>query len=199
MTAAPPGAGRRRGRPPKSDDPATKDRLLDAAADACIADGFEAVTLAGIADRAGVTATAIYNHFASREELLYAAGRRAIDDLAQSLSPWLEGTDAVRAIAHAFLRPEMAATRRLVLELHVAGTHHPDLAVHLAEWHHEFAKLIADVVPAGGAPMPTVKALFLVLLGLCHIDDLGAIKATPKAVRDRVDRVVDALYPRASA
>ena len=43
---------------------------------------------AGRHRRAGrVTATAIYNHFASREELLYAAGRRALDEPAVSLSP----------------------------------------------------------------------------------------------------------------
>jgi AcrR family transcriptional regulator len=191
---APP--AKRRGRPPKSDDPATKDRLLEAAADACVAVGFESVTLAGIAERAGVTATAIYNHFTSREELLYAAGRRALDALAASLSPEQAGAAAVHEIALAYLRPDMAGTRRLFLELHLAGARHPDLASHLAEWHGEFAKVLGDVVGPGDTdPAATVKALFLLLLGLCHLEDLGAVDADGDAVRQRVGRLVDALYP----
>jgi AcrR family transcriptional regulator len=200
-------AAKRRGRPPKSDDPATKDRLLEAAAQACVADGFESVTLAGIAERAGVTATAIYNHFVSREELLYAAGRRALDELAASLVPEdadgvpavISGADAIRDIAAAYLRPEMAATRRLFLELHLAGARHPDLAAHLDDWHREFAKTIADLGPSDDdAPGATVKTLFMLLLGLCHLEDLGAIRATPKATLQRVDRLVDALFPRSA-
>jgi len=197
---------KRRGRPPKSDDPATKDRLLEAAAEACVADGFESVTLAGIAERAGVTATAIYNHFASREELLYAAGRRALDQLAASLAPDgagdapPSGSSAVHDIAAAYLRPDMAPTRRLFLELHLAGARHPDLAEHLAEWHREFAKTLGDLVPADDeAPAATVKALFLLLLGLCHLEDLSAVQATPKATLERVTRLVEALYPARSS
>jgi AcrR family transcriptional regulator len=187
---------KRRGRPPKSDDPATKDRLLDAAAQACVDDGFEGVTLADIAERAGVTATAIYNHFASREELLYAAGRRALDQLAATLSPEHRGPAAVHEIAMAYLHPDRAPTRRLFLELHLAGAHHPDLAAHLDDWHREFAKVLADVVPGDDrAAQATVKALFLLLLGLCHLEDLDAIGAQPALVRERVGRLVDALYP----
>ncbi|MGH9186774.1 MAG: TetR/AcrR family transcriptional regulator [Acidimicrobiales bacterium] len=195
----------RRGRPPKSDDPATKDRLLEAAAAACVADGFESVTLAGIADRVGVTATAIYNHFASREELLYAAGRRALDELAATLSPGNGtqvpvGPSAVHDIAKAYVRPEMAPTRRLFLELHLAGAHHRDLATHLEEWHREFAKVLADVVPADdNAPGATVKTLFMLLLGLCHLEDLGAIPADATAMLERVDRLVDTRYPVGSS
>lgn len=193
MTTAP---SRRRGRPPKSDDPATKDRLLEAAAQACIADGFESVTLADIAERAGVTATAIYNHFASREELLYAAGRRALDDLAATLSPEHTGPATVHEIALAYLQPDRATTRRLFLELHLAGAHHPDLATHLEEWHREFAKVLTDLVPGDDRAAPaTVKTLFMVLLGLCHLEDLEAIPASPTQVRERVGRLVEALYP----
>jgi AcrR family transcriptional regulator len=189
---------KRRGRPPKSDDPATKDRLLEAAAEACVADGFESVTLAGIAERAGVTATAIYNHFASREELLYAAGRQALDQLAASLSPEHTGTTAVHELALAYLRPDRVTMRRLFLELHLAGAHHPDLAAHLDEWHREFAKVLAEVVPPGDAAAgATVKTLFLLLMGLCHLEDMDAVQAAPAGVRERVARLVDALYPAA--
>ena len=60
--------------------------------------------------------------------------------------------------------------------------------------------MLGDVVAPGDAdPAATVKALFLLLLGLCHLEDLGAIHADGAAVRDRVGRLVDALYPVADA
>jgi AcrR family transcriptional regulator len=178
-------------------DPTTAELLLDAAADACVALGFEGVTVADIAERAGFTATAIYNHFATKEELLYAAGRRALHELADTLSNRTADTRAVHDIAAAYLRPDMAPTRRLFLELHLAGTRHPELAEHLREWHREFGKVLADLVPAGDrAPSATVKALFLLLLGLCQLEQLDAVSARPRELADRVDRMVEAIYPR---
>jgi AcrR family transcriptional regulator len=186
---------RARGRPRKSDDPATRERLLDAAAEACIDVGFDRITLAAIAQRAGVTPAAIYNHFADKEELLYTAGRLAIDRLAATIAPGTDPARSVHDLVHAFLRPSLRPTRRLVLELHLAGARHPQLAEHLDEWHREFAKLVADSSPAGDdAPPATVKSLFLLLLGLCHVDDLDAIKAKPAALGERADRIVDALW-----
>jgi AcrR family transcriptional regulator len=187
---------RRRGRPPKSDELATGDRLLDAAAEACVSDGFEGVTVAGIAERAGVTATAIYNHFATKEELLYQAGRRALDQLAGTLSSNGTPTRTVHDVATAFIRPELASMRRLLLELHMAGVRHPELAEHLAEWHKEFAKLFASVAPGTPAEQrATMKALFLLLLGLCHLEQLDAVRADRSRLAGQVDLMVDALYP----
>jgi AcrR family transcriptional regulator len=186
---------RRRGRPPKSGDPATRDRLLDAAAAACTAVGFEAVTLAGVAASAGVTPAAVYNHFAGKEELLYAAGRVAIDRLGASIVPAGDPARGAHDIVAAFLDPSFRASRRLILELHMAGARHPQLAEHLQEWHREFASLAVEREPGrDDAPAATVKALFLLLLGLCHVEDLDAIEATPVALAARVDRIVDALY-----
>ncbi len=187
---------KRRGRPPKSGEASTSDRLLDAAADACVADGFEGVTLAGIAERAGVTAAAIYNHFADKDELLYAAGRRGLLKLTATLSPEASGASAVHNVAAAYLRPEMASTRRLFLELHLAAARHPELAGYLAVWHSEFAKVLQDLGTGDSATPASVKSLFLLLLGLCHLEDLDAIEAPASDLADRVDRMVDALYPR---
>lgn len=189
---------RRRGRPPKSDDPSTRERLLDAAALACAADGFEAVTVSGIAERAGVTATAIYNHFETKEELLYLAGRRALDALGSTLRTNRKPIRGVADVAEAFLRPEMTTTRILLLELHMAGVRHPELASYLAEWHTEFAKLFAAVAPgAPAAQRATVKALFLLLLGLCHVDQLDGVRADRTRVLHEVEVMVRALYPEA--
>ena len=198
------GATRRRGRPPKSDDPATRDRLLDAAADACVEGGFDAVTVAQVAERAGVTASAVYNHFTDKNELLYTAGRLAIGRLGAHIAPTGDPARSAHDTAAAFLHPSFRAGRRLILELHMAGTRHPELAAHLADWHREFAALSGDRAAGTREPggqgsgadpsVPTVTAFFLLLLGLCHLDDLTSLGADPEALQERVDRLVDALY-----
>jgi AcrR family transcriptional regulator len=183
---------RRRGRPPKSADPATRDRLLDAAAGLCVDVGFDAVTVAAVAARAGVTPAAVYNHFADKAELLYTAGRLAIDRLNDAVAPAGDPVRAAHDVAAAFLDPSFRESRRLVLELHVAGARHPELAGHLADWHREFAGLPARH-DGGGAPAARVKAFFLLLLGLCHLDDLDAIEVAPSELRSELDRLVDLL------
>ena len=82
----------------------------------------------------------------------------------------------------------------------MAGGRHPELAAHLADWHREFAGLSAGEDTAADAsnsasPSPaTVKVFFLLLLGLCHVEDLESLDADPSALQDRVDRLIDALY-----
>lgn len=186
---------RPRGRPRKSDDPSTRDRLLAAAADACVEVGFEAVTLADVAARAGVTATAVYNHFADKGELLYTAGRLAIEQINASIGPTGDLGRAAHEVVAAFLDPSFRTTRRLVLELHLAGTRHPELAGHLADWHREFAAVAVQHSPADPKDAAAqVKVLFVLLLGCCHIDDLDAIDGAPAAVDELVAGLVDALY-----
>jgi sirohydrochlorin ferrochelatase len=90
----------------------------------------------------------------------------------------------------------MAATRRLFLELHLAGTRHPELAGHLDRWHAQWANVFVELVGDGDDdPAATVKAFFLVLLGLCHIEELSAMPGGGDGLAGRVDRLVGALYP----
>jgi AcrR family transcriptional regulator len=185
----------RRGRPPNSDGQETAARLLDAAAAACAESGFDGATLNEIARRAGVTAAAIYNHYDSREDLLYAAGVRALERVTDVV-PRDAGADAARIIAAAYLRPELKETRRLLAELHVASARDPRLAQLLGSWHRSWAQALKAVLPADDpAPDATVKLFFLLLLGLCHFDDLVAVRATQAGVVDRVEDLVDALIP----
>jgi hypothetical protein len=46
----------------------------------------------------------------------------------------------------------------------------------LAEWHRERAE--AAVAEGAGAPsVAGIKAFFMILLGICHLDSLNGIKA----------------------
>jgi AcrR family transcriptional regulator len=48
----------------------TRERILDAARGMFVRDGYEATTMRAIADKVDYTATAIYHHFRSKEELM---------------------------------------------------------------------------------------------------------------------------------
>ena len=184
----------RRGRPPKAEAGDTRDRLLAAATEACAEVGYDRATLQEIAGRAGVTATAIYNHFGSREELLHLAGVLGLQQMTDTIAA--HGPDAgFTGIALAYLRPDMAGTRRLLAELHVAGRRDARLATLLDGWHRAEAERLVERLPADADAQATVKALFLLLLGLCHLDDLSAVAADPDAVARRVALLAAAVEP----
>jgi AcrR family transcriptional regulator len=74
--------------------------LLRAARDLIEQDGFAALTMAAVAERAGVSRRAVYLHFASRTELLGALYRSLgeTDDLARSLQAVWDRPDAEAAL-----------------------------------------------------------------------------------------------------
>lgn len=185
---------RGRGRPPKSEGLVTAQALLDAATEVCAAWGFDNTTLARIAERGGVSPTAIYNHYASREDLLYAAAVQGLDRITTLSARVADRTDAAQALASAYLRPELQHTRRLLVELHLASARDERLADLLAEWHRSWTKVLLERMPADHpSPQARVKALFLLLLGLCHYDDLPAVRASRSEVIEAADLAVQAL------
>ncbi len=50
-------------------------KLLDAATEALIEDGYAAASVQNVCDRAGLSQGALFRHFATREELMVAVGR----------------------------------------------------------------------------------------------------------------------------
>jgi AcrR family transcriptional regulator len=74
--------------------------LLRAAREVIEQDGFAALTMAAVAERAGVSRRAVYLHFTTRTELLAALYRSLgeTDDLASSLQAVWDCPDAVAAL-----------------------------------------------------------------------------------------------------
>ena len=115
---------------------ATPGRLLDAGFTVCVERGVDALTLAEVATRAGVTANAVYKHFDSKAALLVATARRAL----QSLPPddrALDPPDRARALMHAFLSPSAVSVRGFMPELAAAALRHDDLLELMGEWNDE--------------------------------------------------------------
>jgi AcrR family transcriptional regulator len=179
---------RGRGRPPKSEGLLTAQALLDAAAEVCAEQGFEGTTVARVAQRIGVSPTAVYNHYTNREDLLYAAAVQGLERITRLSLRSMRGPDAAPALASVYLRPEMRSTRRLLAELHLASGRDERLASLLAEWHRTWTTAMVARLPAGDpSPEATVKTVFLLLLGLCHYEDLPAVRAPRAAVSERAE------------
>jgi AcrR family transcriptional regulator len=191
---------RGRGRPPKSEGLLTAQVLLDAATAVCAERGFDGTTLARVAERAGVSPTAVYNHYESREDLLYAAAVQGLERITARSVQLVGSRGAVPELASAYLRPEMRATRRLLAELHLASGRDERLANLLAAWHRSWTATIVEQLPADDpSPNATVKALFLVLLGLCHYDEFPAVRAPRAAVAARAAAAVDSVIKSGSS
>lgn len=69
------------GRTPTPRGRLRRQRILDATAELVAARGFHAVGVADIGAAAGVTGSAIYRHFANKEEVLVALVERVVDEL----------------------------------------------------------------------------------------------------------------------
>jgi AcrR family transcriptional regulator len=99
--------------------PNSRTALIEAALEEFSTRGYEEATVAGIAERAGVTTGALYAHFAGKLDLLLATvGLAPIDDILRSTGelaslPWSEASKAI--IQSMSARPD----RRMLLLLDV--------------------------------------------------------------------------------
>jgi AcrR family transcriptional regulator len=73
----------------------TQERILSAARELFLSGGAEAVTMRNVAERVGVTATALYRHFEGKEALLQAVIRSGFEGFGAYLYRALEGPDAL--------------------------------------------------------------------------------------------------------
>jgi AcrR family transcriptional regulator len=99
---------RRPPRAPESSRANSRGALIDAAFEEFSSKGYEAATVAGIAERAGVTTGALYAHFAGKLDLLLATvGLTPAEDVVDSIAdmaalPWSE---ASRIMSHGLATP----------------------------------------------------------------------------------------------
>lgn len=187
-------APRPRGRPRNVDGQETAQRLVESAASVWVERGFDGCTLARIAANADVHPTAVYNHFESRDDLMYAVAVRALDQLTEAATLMPDGRIDFSAIAATYLEPAMSEPRQILAEIHVVGQRNEHLAELLAGWHTRWADAMITSLPVDDPnPRATIQVLFLLLLGLCHVDQLSAVAAARTDVVDRVDDMLRTL------
>jgi len=156
----------RRGRPGHS-----LDSLLDVAVALFIERGFEATSMDALADRLGVTKSAIYHHVPSKVELLRLALDRALDGLfAVLVEPGATQGPAIDRLEHVVRGSVGVLTDRLpfvTLLLRVRGNSHVEShALHRRrDFDHRVTELVREAVAEGSVrpdvdPRVTSRLLF---------------------------------------
>ncbi len=185
----------------------TRDRLLSAAAQLFAEHGIDAVSVDVVAEAAGRTSGAVYDHFGSKQGMLLAL----LDEWEQSLVTVIAAefelasdvADRLRAVAVNLIAHPSEETRRLLLleqELGLRAARDPEVAAALrlrateahARMARGFAAWIADGIIEPVASPDTLATVFRALvvgLEMQHRIDPGALSAD--AVTAALGRVLD--------
>jgi AcrR family transcriptional regulator len=172
----------------------TSGALLRATRDLIDQQGFEALTMAAVAERAGVSRRAVYLHFSTRTELVTALYRSLghTEDLAASLQAVWDSGDAVTALREWAMHIARSHPRILATLRAVEGARHTDpdaaelWATTQTNWHrgsHRLAQWLADEGRLG--PRWTVATATDMLSALMSLDLLDHLLTDRRWSRKR--------------
>jgi AcrR family transcriptional regulator len=168
-------ASSRRGVPKGDKRERTRARLIEAACEIIREAGYEALTLASVAERAGMTTGAIYGNFRNRTDLLSAVGRVRGAPIRPKLRPGMSFSELMRAMAEAVIEamPQRREAMVGTLGFHAQSLLNEDLRqssmADVAEIYRQSAAWMAASFPAAELPMPAetlVRVLHAVTDGL---------------------------------
>jgi TetR/AcrR family transcriptional regulator, cholesterol catabolism regulator len=117
-----------------------RERVLDAAAERFVVQGYAATTLRQIAGDVGIKAGSIYHHFASKEELFASILREGIDVM-------VEAFERVEADLDAAAEPRARLAAHVRAHLGALFEHGPFTANHVTAFFTAPPEVRADVVP----------------------------------------------------
>ena len=137
---------------------ATRQRLLDLAADLFIEHGYDAVSLRDIAVAAGVTKGAIYGHFRSKGQMLVEVIRTELERRDDALDLEVAASDP-GAMFELFIHPGSRELRMLQIDAAAAARHDPDVAGGIEEIHERRSAWIVDGL--GGVDDPETMAFVI--------------------------------------
>jgi AcrR family transcriptional regulator len=182
----------------------TRERILSAAAQLFAEHGFASASMPAIADQSGITAGAIYRHFASKAELLLEVVKRALEALPFSFerSSGKEDAALLPEFAARLTDPSLMLLRQLSVEVHAAARRDPEVRKLLAAYNETALRKIRALLEvekqaspgdALWAPEYTARALIVFLMGLNHMDTLHPQLVGDQAWREFVAAHVGAL------
>ncbi len=140
----------------------TRRALADAAMKLFVERGFDAVTVAEVAETADVSISTLFKHFPSKEALVFADGDRIGTDLVLAVADRAPGTPLLHALRDAMINGpdgEVAGPTPESVQL-VEQT--PTLAAYLERLWARSARTLADAIAADGdrdPHDPQVRAL----------------------------------------
>lgn len=154
-----------------------RDALVAAALTALEQDGPAALTLRGLARSAGVSATAVYRHFANKDDLMAAIATEGFEGLSKEMSQRLAdepGADALRRLmilgegysSYAMSHP--AHYRLMFGKRMVDKDDYPALARAAAHSYGMLENAVAEAVAEGQLPDAPVPLLSTMAWSLIH-------------------------------
>jgi len=182
----------------------TRERILNAAAQLFAEHGFTGASMPAIAQLSGITAGAIYRHFASKAELLLEVVKRALKALPFSFEQSSDADDAalLPEFAARLTDPALTLLRQLSVEVHAAARRDPEVRKLLAAYNELALRKIRTLLEveeqtkprdARWTPEYTACALTVFLMGLNHMDTLHPQLVGDQAWRQFVASYVTAL------
>jgi AcrR family transcriptional regulator len=188
----------------------TQKRLLDAADEIFVRDGYEAAQLDQIAARAGRSKGAVYTHFKSKEDLFLALfehrTRFYVERLMGSLRSCATQKERVEAFRQFYVELDHDRTWPiLTLEFKLYALRHPESKGRLRrafemskpprdEWNYEqtFGKLTRDQRADNDLAL---AALGPIMSGLMLESHFEPEMLSDKGLRRLLGRIFDALFP----
>lgn len=137
---------------------ATRDRLLQAAYDVFVSNGFAASSIEMITDAAGYTRGAFYSNFSSKEELFVALAKRELSKRTEAVARAIAQVEDVptedekisssivaELIGSAMGRPEEEREWQIMLaEFRLFSWHHPEQSAGFRELYADYSQSIGD-------------------------------------------------------
>lgn len=187
---------------------ATRDRLLDAAAQVFLETGYDGARVVDIARKAGVTTGAIYAHFRDKADLLVKAlAARGVEPATRLLLTDTERPVAgiLRTLARIAIEGELHPTEALLLDAAAAARREGELREQLECGIGQRSAVLAAMVERArkervvAAEIPTeVLVRFLLILGFGSIVTRGLGLAPPDATEwtHLIGRLLEGVAPR---
>ncbi|HVV18973.1 MAG TPA: helix-turn-helix domain-containing protein [Pseudonocardiaceae bacterium] len=139
-------------------EPGARERLVVAAVDLFTEQGYDATTVAQIAERAGVTKSTFFRHFPDKRELLVAGQETLSQLMAEGIAEAPEGASPLAAVAAGLERASSAmgqVNRDLAPRLKAAVAASAELQERDALKSVSLAAAMTRALVARGVPGPT--------------------------------------------
>lgn len=170
-------------RRPQARSLATRGRLLDAAIETLVAQGYAALTTTEICRRASLSQGALFKHFASKAGMLGAMAERLFAGLIEDFRDRFRAAGqtgdrlgaALRQLAGSFAEPRLLAA----LELYTASRTDPvlraQLAPALARHHAQLLREARELFPEAAARNPEFDAVVDTVIAALQGGALGGL------------------------
>ena len=179
-------------------------RVLDAAEEIILAEGYAAVTSRTVAARIGIQAPLLHYYFPTIDDLFVAVLRRRSERNVERMAAALASSQPLRAWWDLASDPRGTA---LFVELIAAANHRPALKAEVGKVAGEVRRLqmetLAPILPEYGLdakefpPALIAAAMQGLAFGLVT-DEVAGYETSTKAARSAMDRLVERLERRRS-